>query len=67
MLFIEYDVTEQGEIEIVALVNAVEENGEDPTGEAWIRWRASHDDGGAGCVGVSRPDLETLESSRGPR
>ena len=35
MLFIEYDVGAEGAIEVVALINAQEENGEDPSGEAW--------------------------------
>ena len=34
MLFIEYDVNQDGEIEIVALINVVEEDGQDPEGEA---------------------------------
>ena len=51
MLFIEYDVTAQGEIELVALINAVEENGDDADGAAgwpgawtrstttdWVAW-----------------------------
>jgi hypothetical protein len=67
VLFIEYDVTEQGEIELVALVNAVEQDGEDPDGEAWLRWRATHEDEGAGCVGVSQADLLALEASVGPK
>ncbi len=33
MLFIEYDVAENGEIELVALINAVEQDGEDPDGD----------------------------------
>ena len=36
VLFIEYDVTPSGEIELVALINAVEENGEDTDGSAWM-------------------------------
>jgi hypothetical protein len=36
VLFIEYDVTASGEIELVALINAVEDNGEDDTGtDGW--------------------------------
>ena len=33
MLFIEYDVNPEGEIELVALINAIEEDGEDPDGK----------------------------------
>ena len=39
MLFIEYDVTAQGEIELVALINATEEDGADPDGADWMAWR----------------------------
>ena len=41
MLFIEYDVSTEGEIELVALINAIEEDGQDPDGEAWWVWRSS--------------------------
>ena len=62
MLFIEYDVTDHGEIELVALINAVEEHGEDADGAAWMAWRsAQFDDWGLGCVGVSPSDLELME------
>ncbi len=66
MLFIEYDVTSDGEIELVALINAVEEDGQDPDGEAWLAWRATHDDEGVGCVGVAPSDLKALESTESP-
>ncbi|HEY6427590.1 MAG TPA: hypothetical protein VIX84_10175 [Acidimicrobiales bacterium] len=67
MLFIEYDVTAEGEIELVALVNAVEENGEDDDGAAWMDWRRSEfDDDGMGSVGVSPDDLALLESTEDP-
>jgi hypothetical protein len=39
MLFVEYDVSEDGQIELVALINALEEDGADPYGEAWLEWR----------------------------
>ena len=52
MLFIEYDVNLEGEIELVALINAIEEDGKDPDGEAWLVGRAEHEDGGMGCAGV---------------
>ena len=55
MLFIEYDVTPDGAIELVALINAVEENGDDADGTDWMAWRAAtFDDDGLGCVGVPR-------------
>lgn len=64
MLFIEYDVTEDGEIEVVALVNAVDEAGSDPDGEAWMAWRRdTFDDGGMGCAAVPAEDLGLLEST----
>ena len=66
MLFIEYDVSPQGEIELVALVNAVEEDGEDPDGRAWLAWRATHEDGGMECAPVSPADLQAMESAASP-
>ncbi|MGD0255929.1 MAG: hypothetical protein ABSB99_10335 [Acidimicrobiales bacterium] len=66
MLFIEYDVNSEGEIELVALINAVEEDGQDPEGEAWLAWRATHDDEGMGCVGVSPAALKAMESTEDP-
>jgi hypothetical protein len=66
VLFIEYDVTEKGEIELVALIDAVEEDGDDPDGEAWMAWRAEHEDGGMGCVGVPPEDLTTMEQTEDP-
>jgi hypothetical protein len=61
MLAIEYDVDEEGVIHVVALVNAEEEAGDDPHGEAWLAWRRAHEDGGRGCVGVSGDSLRALE------
>jgi len=66
LLFIEYDVSTQGEIELVALINAVEEDGQDPDGEAWLAWRAEHEDGGMGCVGVAPEDLKVMEETEEP-
>lgn len=66
LLFIEYDVNPEGQIELVALMNAVEEDGQDPDGEAWLAWRATHDDEGMGCVGVSPTDLKAMESTESP-
>lgn len=61
MLAIEYDVTAGGEIELVALVNAVDEDGEDPAGDAWLAWRRSLEDEGMGCAPVSPEDLVAME------
>jgi hypothetical protein len=68
VLFIEYDVTPEGEIELVGLINAVEENGEDEDGAAWMAWRSSYefDDEGMGSVGVSPEDLALLEATDDP-
>ena len=67
MLFIEYDVDTQGQIELVALINAVEESGQDTDGSDWLAWRRSEfDDDGAGCVGVSPDDLAALEATSDP-
>jgi hypothetical protein len=66
LLFIEYDVTPEGEIELVALINAIEENGQDSDGQAWIAWRREQEDRGMGCVGVSPDDLKVMEETEGP-
>ena len=67
MLFIEYDVTPQGEIEVVALINATEERGADTDGADWMAWRsASFDDNGLGCVGVPAPQLALMEGTDDP-
>jgi len=66
LLFIEYDVNGDGNIELVALINAVEEDGHDPDGEAWMAWRATHEDQGMGGVGVSPADLNAMESTEDP-
>ncbi len=64
MVFIEYDVHPSGEIELVALINAVEEDGQDPDGAAWLAWRATaFDDNGMGCVGVAPDDLALMEET----
>ena len=67
MLFIEYDVTADGRIELVALINAVEENGEDDAGTEWMAWRtAEFEDNGLGCVGVPAAELELMEQAEDP-
>jgi hypothetical protein len=64
LLFIEYDVTAQGEIELVGLINAVEEHGDDADGSAWMAWRAAaFDDNGLGCVGVPASQLALMEAT----
>jgi hypothetical protein len=65
VLFIEYDVGPSGDIELVALINAVEEEGRDPDGTAWLAWRRSEfDDDGLGCVAVPPDDLARLERTQ---
>jgi hypothetical protein len=67
LLFIEYDVTSQGEIELVALISAVEENDDDADGAGWLTWRvAEFDDNGLGCVGVPASQLALLEHTEDP-
>lgn len=65
-LAIEYDVTPEGEIELVALINAVDEDGEDPAGEAWLAWRQGHEDEGMGSVLVPPDELERMEATDDP-
>jgi hypothetical protein len=66
MLFIEYDVNLDGAIELIALINAVEEDDQDPDGTAWLAWRAEYEDGGLGCVGVTPDDLKLMEKTEDP-
>jgi hypothetical protein len=67
LLFIEYDVTPQGEIKLVALINAVAENGDDADGAGWLAWRAAEfDDNGLGCVGVPASQLALMERTEDP-
>jgi hypothetical protein len=66
VLFIEYDVGDDGMIEVVGLINALEENDEDPLGEDWMSWRRSFDDNGLGCVAASPEDLTLMESTDDP-
>jgi hypothetical protein len=67
MLVIEYDVAPDGVIELVALVNAVEEQGLDPDGSDWMSWRtAEFEDDGLGCVAVHPSDLALLEQTDDP-
>jgi hypothetical protein len=66
VLFIEYDVAGDGEIEVVALINAIEEADEDSDGEAWLTWRRTHDDEGLGCAPVPAEDLARMEATSDP-
>lgn len=67
MLFIEYDVDTAGHIEIVALVNAIDEDDNDPDGSSWLEWRtAEFDDDGLGCVGIAPSDLALMEQTNDP-
>jgi hypothetical protein len=67
LLFIEYDVTPTGEIVLVALINAVEEDGADEDGAAWMAWRSSEfDDDGMGCAVVPAEELRTMEQMEDP-
>jgi hypothetical protein len=67
VLFIEYDVTPTGEIELVALINAVEVDGGDVDGSDWMAWRsAEFQDDGMGCVGVPPAVLTLMEETRDP-
>jgi hypothetical protein len=65
-LGIEYDVTPEGEIELVALINALDEDGEDPDGEAWLAWRKGHEDEGMGSVLVPPDELARMEAAEDP-
>jgi len=66
VLVIEYDVTPEGVIELVALINAIEEDSADPDGEAWLAWRRTHEDAGMGCAPVPPEELARMEASEGP-
>jgi hypothetical protein len=66
VLFIEYDVDPEGTIELVALIDAVEEDEQDPDGEAWLAWRRSHEDGGMGCARVPQAYVDAMEAAGTP-
>jgi hypothetical protein len=67
VLFIEYDVGRDGQIQLVGLINAVERDGQDPAGEAWLAWRRqTFDDDGLGCVAVRPDELAAMESTDDP-
>jgi hypothetical protein len=66
VLFVEYDVTPDGTIELVALINAIEEDAADPNGEAWLKWRRSHEDGGLGCAPIPPEDVARMEATEDP-
>jgi hypothetical protein len=66
VLVIEYDVQPDGVVEPVALINAVEEDGADPDGEAWLAWRRTHEDAGMGCAPVPPEELARMEVAENP-
>jgi hypothetical protein len=66
VLAVEYDVRPDGQIELVALINVVDEEGSDPDGEAWLVWRKSHEDGGLGCAPVPPAELARMEATEDP-
>ncbi len=66
MLFIEYDVDEEGLIEVVAVVDAYEEDDLDPGATEWIAWRNSFEDGGHGFVAVPQDLEEAIEADHDP-
>jgi hypothetical protein len=67
VLFIEYDVDHDGLIELVALVNAIENEGLDPDGDAWLAWRRNEfEDDGMGCAPVAPEDLVRMEAAQDP-
>jgi hypothetical protein len=67
LLFIEYDMTPTGEIALVALINAIEENGADEDGAEWMAWRSSEfDDDGMGSAGVPPDELTLMEQTEDP-
>ncbi|MHB8449118.1 MAG: hypothetical protein ACYDAQ_01395 [Mycobacteriales bacterium] len=66
MLVIEYDVTPEGVVELVAVINAVEEDGADPDGADWLAWRRSHEDAGMGCAPVPAAELARMEATEDP-
>ena len=66
MLFIEYDVTDEGTVELLALINAAEEGDQDPDGEAWLAWRQTHEDEGMGCAPIPPEELQAMEATEDP-
>lgn len=66
MLFIEYDVTTDGVVEPVAVIEATESNGDDPNGEAWYQWRRSMEDSGVGCAPLTAEVMAELEGTSDP-
>ncbi|MHB8290260.1 MAG: hypothetical protein ACYDEY_13715 [Acidimicrobiales bacterium] len=66
MLAVEYDVMPDGLVEVVALINAVDEEDSDPDGEGWLAWRRSHEDGGLGCARIPPTELARMEATEDP-
>lgn len=66
LLLIEYDVADDGLIELIALINAFDEEGHDPGGWEWLAWWRTHEDEGMGCAPVPPADLKAMESTEDP-
>jgi hypothetical protein len=66
MLFIEYDHDDEENVQLIALIDASEENDEDPSGEHWLEWRRSLDDKGIGCCPVTEADNERMDAIADP-
>ena len=66
MLFIEYDVDDAGLIEVVAVIDAFDEDGLDPDASEWIDWRNSFEDAGHGCVAVPVEIEEAIDAPESP-
>ena len=66
MLFIEYDVDDAGLIEVIAVIDAFEQDGLDPDASEWIDWRKSFEDAGHGCVGVPVELEEAIDAEQSP-
>ncbi len=66
MLFIEYDWRDDGEIELVGLINAVEEDSQDPDGEAWLGMAEDPRGRRHGVRRCAPDDLTTMEETEDP-
>ena len=66
MLFIEYDVDDDGRGRAGGAHQRRGGERRGPEGAAWLAWRSAMDDGGMGCVGVGQADLRTMEETEDP-